>query len=573
MIKKILLLIGNNRSKLIGISMLVFISALFEMTSILFLGRFISYILDLNALVNFNNLISNYSINLVFESKEKLIYFLGYILIILYVVKTLFFLYYNKILLSFSEKVKTDLQLRLLDVYQSMPYLSLRKNTTAYYINNIHQLTQNFSNQIVLPLLRFFSDTIILLFIFTLIFIYSPPAIIYLAILTAIFILGYDKIYKKKLSTYGEYSRKSSENSMLWLRENLNGYKTIEIYSLKYFFNTKIKSFINEYSKNNLNAQVIIGIPKNLLELIMIFFIISIVFTSMYFKSESGVIFSTLSVLAVSAIRIIPAINNLSSLLNQLRHYGKQMTILIEDLECSYPIKNEIDKKSNLDDKTFFSNLEIRNFTFSYSNQSVSLFNSLNLKISRGDRIGIVGPSGVGKSTLLDLILGLIPENSNLFVNNINIQNCKDWWYSKVAYLPQVPFILNGSIKENIAIGQVEIDHIQLKEAVKFARLEDLINTLEYGLESYVGELGGFLSGGQRQRIELARAYYFNKEVIILDESTSALDSSLEKDIISDIYSLNGEITIIFVTHNLDTLYGCNKIYEFNNGSLRQVNA
>jgi ABC-type multidrug transport system fused ATPase/permease subunit len=549
-------------------SILVFVSAIIELISIAILGKFISLLLSDFSLVDINTILNKFRINLEIKSKNRLLVFGGVLLLFIYTLKTIYFVYFNKVITEFAENVRFDLQLRLFKRYQQITYLDFIQHSSGYYTNNIIQLTNNFTNQILLPMLRMVSDFLIVLLIFAYVSFFSPLSILLLVVICFIFLITYDKIFRKKLKQFGTLSGKASEKILNSIYENYVGYKSIIVYEKQHFFYEKFRQIASIYKKNNLKAQVIVGIPKNLIEFIMILFIVSLVFGSLLLNVNSAIIFSTLSILAISSIRVIPAINNVSSLTNQLRHYGHAVKILATALKNDENLILDSELSEVIRGSKFRS-FEIKNFSFLYKGQNNLLFNNLNLEIKRGDRIGIIGPSGVGKSTLLDLILGMLSSKNNLFVNGIDINKAKLFWNSKLAYLPQTPFLINGTILENITLGETEVDYDKISKSLKFSRLEDFVNNTTENLNTQIGESGGNLSGGQRQRIALARAFYFDKEVIVLDESTSALDKKLENEIISDLYLFDIEKTLIIVTHNLNTLYGCNKIFELTEGKLK----
>ena len=197
--------------------------------------------------------------------------------------------------------------------------------------------------------------------------------------------------------------------------------------------------------------------------------------------------------------------------------------------------------------------------------------NDVSLVIKKGESIGIVGPSGSGKSTLLNIILGLIPLNSGeIEVNNKNLNEVISSWYGLVAYMPQQTFLVDDTVRCNIALGEKDedIDDNKVNNAIKKASLQSFIASLPNGIDAILGEKGIKISGGQKQRIALARSFYFNRDVLIMDESTSSLDNETEKEIITEVKKLHGKKTMIIVSHRFSTVQHCDRIYHLEDGKI-----
>jgi len=226
-----------------------------------------------------------------------------------------------------------------------------------------------------------------------------------------------------------------------------------------------------------------------------------------------------------------------------------------------------------------FKNIKINSFrmekiNFEYNYATNFSLNDIDLFFNKGEAIGIIGPSGSGKTTLVDILLGLIrPSSGSIYINDLKVDNGFMELQSSLAYLPQENFIIEGTLKENIALGLPvdEIDNDLVLNALDSSNLRDFVDSLPEGLDTCVGEDGVMLSGGQKQRVTLARALYFNKDIIIMDEATSALDSKNERKIIDEINSLKGEKTLIVIAHRLSTVQNCDRIYKLECGKIQKV--
>jgi len=284
----------------------------------------------------------------------------------------------------------------------------------------------------------------------------------------------------------------------------------------------------------------------------------------------------------IAAIRLAPSVNQIVSGISILRSSVNGMNILYENIfeinelnqirgsvlyTSKSPIKNSIESEEEID----FETLKLNNVSFSYKNSSRITIENINLEINNGDIVGIIGPSGSGKTTLIDIILGLLNNSSGTIkFNDMDLEKNLKSWQSQIAYLPQEIFTLDKSLKQNITLtlDDCDIDKVKFDHSIKMSKLEGLIDELPEGINTIIGEKGIRISGGQRQRIALARAFYFERNILIFDEATSALDTETEKEIMNEINQLKGVKTIILIAHRLSTLNICNKIYKLEKGRI-----
>jgi ABC-type multidrug transport system fused ATPase/permease subunit len=281
--------------------------------------------------------------------------------------------------------------------------------------------------------------------------------------------------------------------------------------------------------------------------------------------------FSVMSIFGVSAVRLIPAFNIIIQSLTTLRYSKSAVNSIYNDfIELNIKDKKHHynNKKENYQNS--FESLELCNISYKYPNKKSYALKNINIKILNGQSIGIVGSSGSGKTTLIDVLLCLLKPKQGQIILNGNIAFDNQDLMNHFAYLPQQIFIINDTIKKNIALGIDEqyIDDNLVLESLKNARLYELIESFPLGINTILGENGVGLSGGQRQRIALARAFYHNRDVIVMDESTSALDNETEKEIVENIQLFKGKKTLIIIAHRLSTLKYCDVIFELENGEI-----
>jgi ABC-type bacteriocin/lantibiotic exporter with double-glycine peptidase domain len=275
----------------------------------------------------------------------------------------------------------------------------------------------------------------------------------------------------------------------------------------------------------------------------------------------------------IASIRLIPSFNQLISCFSHLRFCRDGIRLLAKDIT---ELRNKEKENNSFLNKEInqikkFETLELKNISFTYNKKSRINLDNASISIKKNEFIGIMGPSGSGKTTLIDIMLGLLkPDKGQILINNIVLKDTNTFIKSKTAYLPQQAFIIDGSIKENVALGYLndEIDEKKVLNSLHKAKIASTVLEMNDGINTHIGENGIKLSGGQRQRIAIARAFYHKREVLILDESTSALDERIEEEIINELKLLKKEITLLMIAHRHSSLKHCDKIIEIKNGKL-----
>ena len=282
---------------------------------------------------------------------------------------------------------------------------------------------------------------------------------------------------------------------------------------------------------------------------------------------------SLLGTLALAAQRMLPAMQQIYNAWASIKANLASVNNVINLINSSSLINDKISKNEKL---KFHKEINLENISFKYSGSAPLVLDSINLKIKKGQKIGIIGQTGCGKSTFLDILMGLLnPSSGKIFVDNICVNNDNDpdlikFWRNSIAHVPQDIYLTDNTIAENIAFGENfnEIDFDKLKNSAKKAKIHNFIQSKSLGYRTIIGEKGITLSGGQIQRIAIARAFYKNANILIMDEGTSALDNETERQIIMEINNLNEDLTILMVAHRLSSLKGCDKIIKFEKGKV-----
>jgi len=304
----------------------------------------------------------------------------------------------------------------------------------------------------------------------------------------------------------------------------------------------------------------------------MVFTFSIIVFVMLGNKREVFDIIQYLGVFVVASFRLVPGISRILSSYQVIKYIEPSVKILLSE----YDFKNNSQSKKisiNKKDSPLIFNKEIKlkNISFSYSLRKEFSLSKISIDIKKGDFVGIIGQTGSGKSTLINLLIGLLePNGGEVMVDNLNIKSNLSGWHKKIGYVPQSVYLIDDTIRKNIAFGLQEknINDDLIQKAIEKANLKIFLSSLKDGVETVVGEKGIRISGGQQQRIGIARALYRDPEILILDEATSSLDQATEKKIMESVNSLKKNKTIIVITHRLITVQNCDKIFMLDKGKI-----
>ena len=533
-----------------------FLLIFLEMLGIAMIPLFIINILDTENIIK---ILEKFHIVLNFE-KNKLIILFSIILVLTFFLKNLMiiFLSYlqNKIIKDF--RVSTTQNLYKFYLFTNYNYFLKKKNSElsralltdishAYRyllaeINLYREIT------LVLIIMSF------LLFVNTLI---NGIVFLIFSFVTIIFVSSFKKFLKEK----GKFLQKLSGQNLKLINETLLLIKQIKIMGKQSFFNYKFKE-INKTTENlALMQNFISSLPRPIFEFLAVLMII--IFSNVLifqYENNNVYIISTLSLLVAACTRFIPAFNVINSSISAMKWYKPSFNIVTEEIK-NFNELSQITKKMSNTEIQFNDQIRLENISFSYGEKNI--LNNFSFDIKKGDIVGIKGPSGVGKTTLVNMILGLLsPQNGKILVDGKNISTNLSNWQSKIGYIPQEVYLMDDTIKNNIAFGlkDHEIDTERLNKILEITNLSNFVLNLKDKENSYVGNLGEKLSGGQRQRIGIARALYTNPDILIMDEATSALDMKNEDEIIGELNELKGKKTIIVISHRENTLKNCNKI-------------
>ena len=503
---------------------------------------------------------------------EKLIYIGLSITVLIFLIKNLALTFNLWIQTKFLQDLHYEVTNRLFKYYLKNDYIFFLQNNSAYLYRNLVSVTGSYVSYIKGYMVLLSEITVFIGIVSILFYVNYLITIIILASISVASILIYI-LTISKISSLGRQRNLFSAELNKHLLQGMTSAKDVKILDRE-------DDLIYQVDKNSFKhygiqqvIQFITGLPRFSFEFLMVFIFSVIVIIMIDIKKDMIDIIQYLGVFAVASFRIVPGTTKILNSFQSIKYQEPSIEILIKELDS----KNNsfLEKSNSLKDVAlpmeFQKEIKLKNLSFSYPARKKFSLSKLSMTIKKGDYVGIIGETGSGKSTLINLLIGLLrPNEGQVEVDGLNINSKLSGWYKKIGYVPQSVYLIDDTIRKNIAFGlrEDDIDDNLIKQAVEKASLNEFLNELSNGLETVVGEKGIRLSGGQQQRIGIARALYRNPEILILDEATSSLDQLTEKKIMESIQFLRRQKTMIIATHRLLTVKNCDKIFFVDKGKI-----
>ncbi|KAB8330538.1 ATP-binding cassette domain-containing protein [Scytonema tolypothrichoides VB-61278] len=521
-----------------------------------------------------------------FQSTSQYIALLGLGIIIIFGIKSLLYFQVQRYIYDFSLTQQGLLRLRLLHGYLTVNYTyHLNKNSASLIQNIIHE-TFLFCYSVTLPLLSSVANSVVVSALILLLLKTDFSATASILLMLTLAFAFYNR-FKDQMAYWGKEGSESDTEMIRIINHSVGGLKETRVIGCESYFESQMNIQAQRHALTGSLFQVFQSLPRIAIEALLVTFIVCFISVSLVFNQNPQNLISILSIFAVASIRLIPASSQLMSAIGTLRNSSYSLNKLyfdlkeleINKLESIEYIKNLYKSESNvtigksnfLPKLNFHNDINLNKIHYSYPNVSENALENVSLTLKKGQSIALIGKSGAGKTTLVDVILGLlIPNHGDIRVDGVSIYDNLRSWQNLIGYIPQSIFLMDDTIERNIAFGVLDeqIDSQKLQKAIQTAQLEELISQLPDGIKTAVGERGVRLSGGQRQRIGIARALYHQREILILDEATSALDNETENLISEAIRSLSRTKTLILIAHRLSTVEHCDRIYVLERGKI-----
>nr|WP_297707379.1 ABC transporter ATP-binding protein [uncultured Butyrivibrio sp.] len=493
-------------------------------------------------------------------------------LIVVYIVKNIYLILLNIVQNRFTNNNQRRMSVNMMKRYMDQSFLYHSYHNVADLERNVNR-DVNSMIYVLNNLLMLFTELMVCTMLAVFLLITDFSTTIVLVIIMAGFMLFFVKLVRKRLKKYGNDSRFAEAEKSKFFLEAFGGIKEVKASSSEAFFVDKFDKSYGRFTYAKRMEQTLNYIPRPLMESICICGILFFMAIRIVMGADVNTFIPVMSVFAVAAIRMLPSFNRISGYLGSIMFHKTSIDGLYDEIN---EIKKLGDNKAmDKGEKITPADIQVKGLSFAYpSKPEKKILEDVSLTIPYNKSVAFVGPSGAGKTTLADLILGVLdPDNGEISVGGVDVIYNKSSWHENIGYIPQTTFLMDDSIRANVAFGVEDdkIDDEKVWKALDAAQLSDFVKEQPEGIYSNIGDRGVKISGGQRQRIGIARALYNNPGVIVLDEATSALDNETEKAVMDAIYKLSGKKTLIIIAHRLTTIKNCDYIYEIRDGKATSV--
>lgn len=554
---------------LFGILMLTIIGAAAELCGVSMILPFVESIMDpsfitKNAFLNEIYVRSGISVN-------GMIAMIAMSLVVVYIIKNLYLVAMNNQIYKYTYRSQRDLACRMMQYYMGLPYIRLREQNSSDLIRNI-TADSNRCFVVILNLLQTTSELLISGVLVTFLIIKDPVITFMVVIFMCISMFLILKLIKKKVSVLGQQDRFFEAQMNKCVLEAFGGVKEVKITHSEKFFMDDYYFKSTRYAELHRRCDVLGIIPKQVMEVVCIGSLMISIAVRLLMGADPASLVTVVSLFAVAAFRLLPSVNKIASYMNSISFHLASFNAIDKSIdEMRRGNEQYIKDTQNKPEVKLCDRFELKNLSFHYPDSDKNVIENIDLTLEKNESIAFIGPSGAGKTTLADIILGVFaPQSGDMLVDGVRINDNMYNWQKRLGYIPQNIFLFDDDIRKNVAFGipEDEIDDNMVWKALEEAQLKSFVEELPDGLATRIGERGARLSGGQRQRIGIARALYYNPDILVLDEATSALDNDTEKAVMESIEKLQGSKTMIIIAHRLTTVQNCDSIYEVKDGGV-----
>lgn len=562
------LLSSKDRIKAGCLIILALIAALFDAAGVASIVPFLTLLSDPSAIQKHDLLLRIYNYS-GFHSSRDFLFFLGWLTLGLVILSSVFQALSQYTLMRFGEMRRVSLSSRLLRKYLSQPYSYFLTQHSSNITRNLLSEVNVVTGRCIIPFVLLVANSLHAVVLVVLILLLEPVIALGATVVIGGAFMIIFFFMRNRIIEYGNRRIEASRNSFMTASEVLGGIKDVKLYNLESSFIYKFDKFITQYSSYNASNEVASIIPRFSIQILVFGGMMAALMLLLHNDRDISEILPTMGLLAFAGTRILPKFQIIYQCTARMRYGSPALHMIEEHLKMP-----EVDwQEEEFKPIPLKKEISLRNASFSYPEGDRPAVRNLNLTIPINHTIGLIGASGAGKTTVIDLILSLYsPSEGALEIDGHAIDaNNRRNWQQLLGYVPQDIFLLDTSIKENIAFGVPleRIDEALVQHVAKIANIHDfIVNELPDGYNTKVGERGVRLSGGQKQRIGIARALYREPKVLVFDEATSAVDNITEREIVKTLKDIGKNRTIIMIAHRLDTIRNCDCIYLMKEGAI-----
>lgn len=469
-------------------------------------------------------------------------------------------------------KIYMRLSADVLQTYLEKPYSFHLSSNSSDLFKNVSLEVSQFITGFLTPVVLIFSEAIVLSGIFLFLLYVFPAITIFLISVFGLIVGATYAIFKKRIKLYSAQREKYSGQMYKNALESLHAVKEIKIFEAQGFFVKRFIESVRIYLHSFIKFSVVSVLPRYLFETVLVSLMLLSLFSGILLHKTFAEMIPIMTVFGLAAIRLVPSFSKIYSNINLFHYSRNSLDIVYGLLDKNIPTDNRTTGRANGPAGGEQNVIELQDISFCYENTPKPIFQRLNLRIPLQQTVAIVGLTGSGKSTLIDIMTGLlVPSSGNLYYRGLSIKEDNVIEYRrKIGYVSQNLCVIDDTITANIAFGVIkeEVDQERLKQVISISQLESFVRELPQGLDTLVGERGVRISGGQKQRIGIARALYRAPEIVIFDEATSALDRYTESKIYAALKDCQPVLSVIMVTHRIDTLKQSGYIYLIDSGQV-----
>jgi len=558
----------NQKLSVFFLLVLIIIGAFLELLGVSIILPFVNAILEPERLMA-NQFVSIVCSWIHVRDVDQLVLWIVFAIIMIYIGKNLFLIFmYNK-QYSFVYDNCGKLSRRMMKCYMEQPYAYHLKHNSAELIRNIMHDTMAFFS-VVQGLLQLTTEVCVCIVLAVFLFAQDVFVTISLCILLILLMVIFLRALQKKIKEMGMESRRYDAIVNKNVLQGLAGIKEVKVLNREKYFIDEFGNNYIRFSEVQRKYQVYSIIPKPVTETVCIVGIMTTIAIKIVMGGNPEALVSIMATFAIAAFRLLPSFNRITNSISTIIFNLPAVGALYEDLKGIDEFQQlEFVNEKITKDLPFEKEIVFEQVSFSYPDTNKKVIDGVSLTIPKNKSVAFIGPSGEGKTTLADILLGIHePQHGSIKVDGKDITKYKKAWHEKLGYIPQGIYLMDDTIRNNVLFGipGKYADEAAIWKSLEDAQIKEFVLSLEDGLDTIVGERGTRLSGGQMQRIGIARALYQNPEILVLDEATSALDNDTEKAVMDAIAQLAGKKTLVIIAHRLSTIRDCDYVYEVKGG-------